>query len=116
MDLPRTESLIHLKAFGENSIAMRPTTEIGLESIQGSYSARIKDVLVGDFPVSSNDCIPGKEDWSAYYWLRDIPFVNIEAKIEMLISSAHPEATVPIEIRRPDRKGKDGGKRLVEPN
>ena len=33
LGLPRTDSLIHLKAFGENSTAMRPTTEIGLESI-----------------------------------------------------------------------------------
>ena len=102
LGLPTIKSLIHLKAFGENTTAMRPTNEIGLESIQGSYSVKIKDVLVGDFPVSSNDCIPGKEDWTAYYWLKDIPFVDIEAKIEMLVSSAHSEATIPIEISKPD--------------
>ena len=44
---------------------------------------------------------PGKKDWSAYGHLRGIKFYDIEAEVEVIISSGHTDATIWTEVRKP---------------
>ena len=91
MDLERRESVINLKTVSESSIGMREVSDIILESMDGSYKSSVQDIMVGNFPNSDSDVIPAKEDWSGIKHLEGKEFIDIEAKVEMIISSAHAE-------------------------
>ena len=82
-----------LKTATDISRGVRPMVSMVLESIDNSYSVKIGDILVGDFPSNEGSQAPAKQDWSAYEHLRGIEFVDIPSKVEMIISSGHAEAT-----------------------
>ena len=95
-------STLNLKTATDSSIGIRPMTDIILESLNGEYKATVEDVLIGDFPCKDSSMAPGKKDWSAYKHLRGIEFADIDAEVELIISSGHTEATVWTEISKPD--------------
>ena len=81
-----------------------------LESIDDSYSVMIGDILVGDFPSNEGSQAPAKKDWSRYEHLRGIEFIDIESKVEMIISSGHAEATTSWERPKRGRRGEPVGR------
>ena len=95
LGLVKRESVINLKTVSESSIGVREISDIILESMDGSYKASVQDIMVGKFPDSDSDVIPAKEDWSGMKHLEDKIFVDIEARVEMIISSAHAEGYAP---------------------
>ena len=103
-------SPLNLKTATESSIAIRPTADVILESLDGSYEAMVSDVLIGDFPCKDSSLAPGKKDWSEYKHLRGIHFDNLEAEVELIISSGHTEATVWTAVSKPeeDSDGDEG--------
>ena len=97
LGLEKRESLINLKTVGSQSVGVREITDLELQSMDGSYKAQIMDALVGDFPNSTNDVIPSKHDWSGIKHLENKPFIDLDAQVEMIISSAHGVAYAPKE-------------------
>ena len=97
LGLEKRESLINLKTVGSQSIGVREITDLELHSMDGSYKAQIMDALVGDFPNSNSDVIPSKYDWSGIKHLETKPFIDLDAQVEMIISSAHGVAYAPKE-------------------
>ena len=97
-------STLNLKTATDSSIGIRPMADVILESLDGEYRATVEDVLIGDFPCKDSSMAPGKKDWSAYEHLRGIEFADIDAEVELIISSGHTEATVWTEIIKPDRR------------
>ena len=87
-------STLNLKTATETSVGIRPMSEMILESLDGEYRAIVSDVLIGDFPCKDSSMAPGKKDWSGYEHLKGIEFANIEAQVEIIISSGHTEATI----------------------
>ena len=107
-------STLNLKTATEASIGVRPMADMVLQSRDGQCKAKVDDVLIGDFPCKDSSMAPGKKDWSTYEHLAGIEFANIDAEVELIISSAHTEATIWTEISRPredkDDEGEDGEK------
>ena len=66
-----------------------PRAEIAIKSSSGSYSSEIEDAIVGDFAAVKGDLPPAKRDLSKAEHLNGIHFIDIDAKIEALISVAH---------------------------
>ena len=102
-------STLNLKTATDSSVGIRPMADVILESLQGEYQAEVSDVLIGDFPCKDSSLAPGKKDWSAYRHLRGIEFSDIEAEVEVIISSGHTDATIWTEVRKPleDRDGEE---------
>ena len=95
-------SPLNLKTATEASIAIRPMADVILESLDGNYEAEVSDVLIGDFPCKDSTMAPGKKDWSGYKHLKDLHFENIQAEVELIISSGHTEATVWTAVSKPE--------------
>ena len=94
-------STLNLKTATETSIGVRPMANVIVESLGGEYTADVSEVLIGDFPCKDSSLAPGKKDWSTYEHLRGIEFANIEADVEVIISSGHTDATIWSDVRRP---------------
>ena len=102
-------STLKLKTATDSSVGIRPMADVILESLEGEYRAEVSDVLIGDFPCKDSSLAPGKKDWSAYRHLRGIEFIDIEAEVEVIISSGHTDATIWTDVRRPFGDGGGGG-------
>ena len=89
-------------AVGEIAENMNTTT-IRMRSMDGMYEAAIQDCLVGPFP-NSRDIPPAKRDWSEYEHLKEIEFIRLDANVELIISSAHIESLIAIELSVGRRK------------
>ena len=101
-------STLNLKTATESSVGIRPMADVVLESMDGEYRAEVSDVLIGDFPCKDSSMAPGKKDWSAYEHLRGIEFHDIEAEVEVIISSGHTDATIWTEVRKPREDREEG--------
>ena len=104
-------SPLNLKTATESSTAIRPMSEVILESLDGEYTAMVADILIGDFPCKDSSMAPGKKDWSNYKHLKDIHFADLEAEVELIISSGHPEATIWTDISKPETDDEDEERR-----
>ena len=91
---------INLVTVEEASNKTREMADIEIESVDGSYRAEIEEVLVGKFPEATRDVPPAKRDLSDHSHLDGINFIDIEAKVEAIISIAHADAWTGVEIRR----------------
>ena len=85
----------------------QPTTNLIMESIDGSYQAIIQDALVGDFPTSGRDIPPARRDWSKYPHINKLSFIDLEPSIqvEIIISTAHMQSWMGID----SVQGESGG-------
>ena len=95
----RTRS-VNLVTVEESTRRERRMANVELESIDGTYKVEVEDVLVGRFPESTRDIPPAKRDLASFDHLKDIEFINIDARVEAIISIAHAEAWTGMEIRR----------------
>ena len=91
---------VNLVTVEEASRREREMADLEFESLDGSYKAEVEDVLVGKFPESTRDIPPAKRDLSSFSHLEGIEFIDLEAKVEAIISIAHAEAWTGMEIRR----------------
>ena len=107
-------STLNLKTATNSSVGIRPMADVILESLEGEYRAEVSDVLIGDFPCKDSSLAPGKKDWSAYRHLRGIEFLDIEAEVEVIISSGHTDATIWTEVRKPQDDGNGGSEEEEE--
>ena len=85
----------------------QPTTNLIMESIDGSYQAIIQDALVGDFPTSGRDIPPARRDWSKYPHINRLSFIDLEpsVQVEIIISTAHMQSWMGID----SVQGESGG-------
>ena len=67
----------------------RNTASVKLGNLSGSYQLEIHDVIVGDFASGKDEIPPAKRSWEEFDHLRDLEFIDIQAKAEVLLSSAH---------------------------
>jgi len=51
--------------------------------------SRIEECYIGDFPISSHEKPPAKMDLSAYEYMDNIDFHDVDAEIEMLLCVGH---------------------------
>ena len=96
LGLKLNKEFIQLSTAVGNIAENMNTTTIRMRSMDGAYEATIQDCLVGPFP-NSRDIPPAKRDWSGFEHLREIVFINIEARVELIISSAHIESLLAVE-------------------
>ena len=76
------------KLFSVNSTTegMSPKARMTMSSRDGSYTSNVRDALVGDSTAAEGDLAPAKRDLSKCRHLDGIEFIDIEAKVEALIS------------------------------
>ena len=91
---------VNLVTVEDSSRRERKMADLEFESLDGNYKAEVEDVLVGKFPESTRDIPPAKRDLTAFEHLRDLEFIDIDARVEAIISIAHAEAWTGMEIRR----------------
>ena len=72
-----------------SDIQIHTGSPIKLKSLDGDYEMVCEDVVVGPFRAGKFEEPPAKMDLRKYSHLDGIPFINIEAKVEALICSAH---------------------------
>ena len=100
LGLETKRTSINLVTIEEASSKMREVADIEIESIDGNYRAEVEGVLVGKFPEATKDIPPAKRDLAGHDHLEGIEFIDIEAKVEAIISIAHADAWTGSEIRR----------------
>ena len=110
LGLEKHYGVMVLKTATDVSRGVRPMVSMVLESINNSYSVMIGDVLVGDFPSNEGSQAPSKQDWSKYPHLQDLEFIDLDSKVEMIISSGHAEATTSWEKPRRGKRGEPVGR------
>lgn len=54
-------------------------TSITIRSLCGNYVSRIEECYIGDFPISSHEKPPAKMDLSAYEYMDNIDFHDVDA-------------------------------------
>ena len=97
----RTKSRrVNLVTVEESSRRERKMADLEFESLDGTYKVGVEDVLIGKFPESTRDIPPSKRDLSAFEHLKEVNFIDIDARVEAIISIAHAEAWTGMEIRR----------------
>ena len=89
LGLKITSKWTELTTINTSTQGMSPRAEIAIKSSSGSYSSKIQDAIVGDFGAAKGDLPPAKRDFSGAEHLHGVPFIDIDAKIEVLISVAH---------------------------
>ncbi len=89
------ESEFPVASFEEVKCKRRDTATFVIESILGDYEVMIEDALVGRFPEAGRDLPPSKRNWQAFEHLEDLEFIDIPARVEMIISVAHSDAWTP---------------------
>ena len=67
-------------------------SSITIRSLCGNFVTRIEECYIGDFPISSHERPPAKMDLSAYEYMDNIDFHDIDADIEMLLCVGHIDA------------------------
>ena len=67
----------------------RLVADLQIKSIDGSYEIAIEEVVVGDFAAGKETTPPSKQKLEKFDHLKDLPFINLEAKVECLLGSAH---------------------------
>ena len=83
----------------DNEIVSRRTTaSFTIESLDKTYCAKVNDSLVAE--LLCNDIPPSRRKLEGYHHLRDIHFDDIEAEINVIISAAHFQASIPEEVRK----------------
>ena len=91
---------VNLVTVEESIRKERKMADLEFESLDGNYRVEVEDVLVGKFPDSTRDVPPSRRDLSPFQHLRGIDFIDIDARVEAIISIAHAEAWTGMEIRR----------------
>ena len=91
------ESEFEVASFEGLSNKARNTGNFIIEDIEGIYSEEIFDALIGHFPDENRDLPPAKLDLSEYDHLEDLDFIDIDAKVEMILSVAHSDTWIPDE-------------------
>ena len=89
LGLKITSRWTELTTINTTTEGMSPRAKIAIKSSSGSYSSNVEDAIVGDFGAAKGDLPPAKRDFSKAEHLHGVPFIDIDAKIEALISVAH---------------------------
>ena len=79
------------KIYGVNNVSdeMGKQANLIIKTFNGTYEATVNDALVGDFTAAEGDEAPAKRDLSKFHHLDDIPFINLDTKVEALLGSGH---------------------------
>ena len=79
------------KIYGVNNVTdkMGKQTNLIMKSLNGIYEATVNDALVGDFTAADPNEAPAKRDLSKFHHLDDIPLINLNARVEVLLGSGH---------------------------
>ena len=80
-----------LNSVNTTTVGWSPRAEMAIKSSNGSYRSEVEDALVGDFTAAKGDLPPAKRDLSKAEHLKGTHFIDIDAKVEALISVAHGE-------------------------
>ena len=71
------------------SWGQRNTASLNLGNLSGSYQLEIHDVIIGNFAAGKDEIPPARKSWEEFDHLRDLEFEDIQAKVEVLLCSAH---------------------------
>ena len=89
------ESVFPVASFDNISSKARNTANFVIEDIYGEYGEEVHDALIGVFPDANRDLPPSKMNLEEYEHLKDLEFIDLDAKVEMILSAAHSDTWTP---------------------
>ena len=89
LGLEMEQKELELTFIDTTSKGRRNTASIKLGNLSGSYQIEVRDVIVGDFASGKDEIPPSQKSWEEFDHLRDLEFIDIDAKVEVLLSTAH---------------------------
>ena len=73
----------------EVSYEERLVADLQIKSLDGTYEIGIEEVVIGDFAAGKETTPPAKQNLANFDHVKDLPFINLNAKVECLLGSAH---------------------------
>ena len=90
--------MMEVSVLGKDSIGPRQVASFSINSLDGNYEAEIRGAMVAKLRVTSqSDIPPAKRNFSDFSHLRNLPFIDIDDGIGMIIGIAHWEAWTDVE-------------------
>ena len=100
LDLKQTTKTVTIQTVNSTITATRQFVDMRIEAVDESYGADVIEALSGNLLTSDNDTPPSKRDFTNCAHARDIEFVDIDAKVEMILGIAHADSWMGAEVRR----------------
>ena len=102
LGLENKTKTVTIQTVNSTTTATRQFVDFRIEAIDESYGADVVEALSGGLLTSENDIPPSRRDFSSCTNARDITFIDVDAKVEMILGIAHAESWMGAEVRRGD--------------
>ena len=89
LEIPCKSELMEVRVLGGDSIGPRRVASYIVESIEDDYTAAVPNAMVATLLTTQSDIPPSKRDLSNHGHLSNLPFIDINDGIGMIIGVSH---------------------------
>ena len=89
LDIPCKSELMEVRVLGGDSIGPRRVASYVVKSIEDDYTAAVPNAMVATLLTTQSDIPSLKRDLSQHSHLADLPFIDINNGVGMIIGVSH---------------------------